>query len=238
MSARLLRPSGIPLGGRVWPAREGYDLAAASYDNWYWQAFWRANEFPLVSVEITPRTGARALDVGSGTGLYLKLLRERGYQAMGIDSSLEMLRVSWQRLGSRKGLVAGDLQRLPLVTASLDLVIAARVLSHVADLEQALRELARVTRSGGCLVVTDVSATHRYVTTRIPTPAGDVHVETHKHGANDFTVLAQATGLWELESLREVRFRELIAPPDPADYPSVDASSERAIFFKGRLRRR
>lgn len=44
MSLNLLRPTGSQLGGRVWRVECGYDLVAEDYDQWYWQAFWRAQE--------------------------------------------------------------------------------------------------------------------------------------------------------------------------------------------------
>ncbi len=239
MDSRLLKPTGNKFGGRVWPAASGYDLAAETYDQWYWQAFWRANEMPLVARELgTAAGGATALDAGTGTGQYLEVLQRGGYQTFGIDVSREMLQRARTKLGARATLVRGALQHCPFVTAAFDVVIACRVLSHIEGLDEATLELARVTRPGGRLLFTDVSEKHKYVTTRIPTSAGDVHIETYKHGAAEVLATARRFGLWELEFLKDVRFRDLVAPPRPTDYPSIDASSALPIFFYGAMRRR
>jgi ubiquinone/menaquinone biosynthesis C-methylase UbiE len=95
-------------------------------------------------------------DVGCGNGLYLAELARRGYgrRLIGADLSPGMLRAARQRTG-RLGpaLVAADAAALPLRDSSADLTLAMHMLYHVPEPEVALRELRRVTRPGGRLVV-------------------------------------------------------------------------------------
>ncbi len=98
-------------------------------------------------------------DVGCGNGVYLAELGRRGYgrRLIGVDLSPGMLRAARQR--SRQaglpgpGLVAADAAALPLRDSSADLTLAMHMLYHVPEPEVALRELRRVTRPGGRLVV-------------------------------------------------------------------------------------
>jgi SAM-dependent methyltransferase len=211
---------------------------AEDYDRWYWQAFWRVNELPLVARELGVNVSSlTALDAGTGTGQYLSVLQRKGYRSSGLDISREMLRMARRNLGAGAHLVRGVLEAAPFRTAAFDVVIACRVLSHVERLDEAMKELARVTRPGGQLLLTDVSAEHNYVTTRIPTRGGDVHIETFKHDIAEVLSNACRFGGWRIERMENVRFCDLIAPPDPAEYPSIDASSSSPIFFYGVLNR-
>ena len=95
-------------------------------------------------------------DVGCGNGVYLAELVRRGHgrRLVGADLSPGMLRAARQRTG-RPGpaLVAADAAALPLRDSSADLTLAMHMLYHVPEPEVALRELRRVTRPGGRLVV-------------------------------------------------------------------------------------
>lgn len=232
MRSSVLKRIGSHTADKVWPVGRGYNLVAGEYDQWYWQAFWRVNELPIVVRELgVGVTAMTALDAGTGTGQYLHVLQRRGYRSSGLDISGEMLRVARRKLGASARLVLGALESTPFRTAAFDVVIACRVLSHVERLDVAMKELARVTRPGGRLLLTDVSAEHNYVTTRIPTRAGTVHIETFKHDTAEVFSKACRYGGWQVDRMEEVRFRDLIAPPDPFEYPSIDASSRSPIFF-------
>ncbi len=99
------------------------------------------------------------LDVGTGTGRMLQLFAPRVRNAVGIDSSREMLalaRSGLDRAGVRNALVRqGSLYQLPWAAPSFDVVVIHQVLHYVDHPEQALLEAARVLRPGGQLVVVD-----------------------------------------------------------------------------------
>lgn len=95
--------------------------------------------------------GARALDVGTGPGLALRLLAARHPFVVGMDASVDMLRHAQTLLepGVSAPLVAGDALRLPFADASFDAALATNLLFLLPEPLEGLTELARVTRSGG-----------------------------------------------------------------------------------------
>jgi len=102
------------------------------------------------------RPGERVLDVAAGTGVSTAELARSGAVAVGADLSLGMLRVG-RRARPDTPLVAGDALALPFGDATFDAVTVAFGLRNVVDVPGALRELARVTRPGGRLVICEFS---------------------------------------------------------------------------------
>jgi malonyl-CoA O-methyltransferase len=95
--------------------------------------------------------GLRVLDVGCGSGRYLGLLAQRGAsRVVGVDPEPAML----ARAGAP--VVCAGLPRLPIASASFDVVLCALVVGHLPDLPRAIAELGRVLRPGGTLVYSDV----------------------------------------------------------------------------------
>lgn len=97
-------------------------------------------------------SGARALDVATGTGTVALALRERGAaEVVGTDLAPEMVEVARSRVGDRAGLgfLQAEATALPFPDAHFDLVACGAGLFFVPDMEAALREWARVTRPGG-----------------------------------------------------------------------------------------
>jgi predicted TPR repeat methyltransferase len=135
---------------------ERYDGWAGTYDqdltSWSYQA-------PTVVADVVlARQGSAhsILDVGCGTGLVGRALRERGYagRLVGMDLSHESLDIARQG-GAYDDLEQADLQqRLVVADASHDAVVCVGVMTYLPDVEAVWRELARVTRPGGLVVVT------------------------------------------------------------------------------------
>jgi SAM-dependent methyltransferase len=97
------------------------------------------------------------LDAGCGNGRYSRfLLRQADPDASltGFDYSQQMLKRARHRLHSdRVALLAADLTRLPYANAVFDAVVCGWVLEHLPDPRPGLRELARVLRPGGKLLL-------------------------------------------------------------------------------------
>ena len=104
-----------------------------------------------------PAPGETVADVGCGNGAYLAELARRGFagRVLGLDMSLGMLAAARDRLIPAAGvaLVAADATALPLPDGAADLTLAMHMLYHVPDPSQAVRELRRVTRPGGRVVI-------------------------------------------------------------------------------------
>jgi SAM-dependent methyltransferase len=128
-----------------------------------------------------PASSDTIVDVGCGNGTYLAELARRGFadRVLGVDLSLGMLAAARQRLsgngapgaaGARDGssepgvpivgLANADAAALPLGDGVADLALAPHMLYHVPDPADALRELRRVTRPGGRVVVVLNGAGH------------------------------------------------------------------------------
>lgn len=100
------------------------------------------------------RNNAQVLDVGCGTGRWLRRLGQRNISAVGIDQSVGMLRLARER-ATHSPLLAGDVQHLPFRDESFDCVIGITVVQHIPpeQQERALREMIRVLRGGGYLIL-------------------------------------------------------------------------------------
>ncbi|GAA2720561.1 demethylmenaquinone methyltransferase [Actinocorallia aurantiaca] len=112
-----------------------------------------------VARAIDARSGERVLDLAAGTGTSTAAIAEGGADCVACDFSLGMLQVGTRRQEGRRGVifVAGDALRLPFKDASFDAVTISFGLRNVADVDAALREMLRVTRPGGRLVICEVS---------------------------------------------------------------------------------
>jgi SAM-dependent methyltransferase len=97
--------------------------------------------------------GTRLLDAGCGAGLLALLASFRGAQVTALDASPGLLAVVRQRLPSAD-VREGDLEALPFADNSFDAVAAVNSVFYAADMAAAMRELVRVTRSGGRVVIT------------------------------------------------------------------------------------
>jgi ArsR family transcriptional regulator len=100
-----------------------------------------------------------ACDVGTGTGVLAKELARLGLRVIAVDPAprrLEAARAAFQKEGlDRVELRAGEAQALPLADAEVDAVFAHMVLHYVPQPAEALREMARVVRPGGRVVLVD-----------------------------------------------------------------------------------
>jgi SAM-dependent methyltransferase len=102
-----------------------------------------------------PAPGATVADVGCGNGAYLAELARRGFagRVLGLDLSPGMLAAARDRSPGYAALLAADATALPLPDGAADLTLAMHMLYHVPDPSQAVRELRRVTRPGGRVVI-------------------------------------------------------------------------------------
>lgn len=104
------------------------------------------------------REGALVLDVGCGTGRWVRRYSRLGYSPIGLDGSLAMLGRALE-LNTAVPLAAGELQSLPVRDEVFDCVSAITVIQHIPESEQptATKELVRVVRRGGYVILLEVT---------------------------------------------------------------------------------
>ena len=90
------------------------------------------------------------LDVGCGGGLFLRLMRERGYAVAGLDFSAGAAGVAWRRNGVP--VVVGSLAQAPLAPESCAAVTMFHVLEHLHEPRAYLEAARALLRPGGTLV--------------------------------------------------------------------------------------
>lgn len=112
--------------------------------------FWRRATRKALDVD----AGDRVLDLAAGTAVSTSELARSGAWCVAADFSVGMLRAGKARAVPK---VAGDATRLPFSDQTFDAVTISFGLRNVVDREAALREMARVTRPGGRLVVCEFS---------------------------------------------------------------------------------
>jgi SAM-dependent methyltransferase len=125
--------------------------AAIEADHWWFVG--RRRLFAQIVGELGVSADAAILDVGTGTGANLRLLRNLGFaQVRGVDFSPEAIRFCAEKgFGT---IERGDVCALPFADGSFDLVFATDVVEHVDDDLAALREIRRVLRPGGRALLT------------------------------------------------------------------------------------
>lgn len=117
----------------------------------------------LVADKVRPmlNTGARALDVACGTGDLSIVLREAGGASVtGVDFCRPMLEIAARKAsadGRHIPFIEGDALRLPFADCSFEVVTIAFGLRNLASVEDGLKELRRVLKPGGRLVVLEFS---------------------------------------------------------------------------------
>jgi ubiquinone/menaquinone biosynthesis C-methylase UbiE len=103
--------------------------------------------------------GTTVADVGTGTGFVTAGVAPRVKRIVGIDNAPAMLEVARDNLRAlgvfNVDLLVGDIAELPLDDDSVDATFANMVMHHTEDPATMLREMARVTRPGGTVVVVD-----------------------------------------------------------------------------------
>jgi ubiquinone/menaquinone biosynthesis C-methylase UbiE len=134
--------------------RVDYDSIAPVYDQGRYREKSCDPQLRAFLAERDSRRPIRVLDICCGTGAQLAANRREWPELVyvGLDASLEMLRVAWAREPEIRWL-RGDAAVLPLAGASFDYVSNQFALHHVRRKREFLAEVARVLRPGGRFVI-------------------------------------------------------------------------------------
>lgn len=96
------------------------------------------------------------LDVACGTGDMMLELRRRGYDVTGVDISEEMLAIAKRKVENGKWKVA-DAESLSFEDSTFDAVTCAFGVRNFVHLEQGLKEMLRVLKSGGSMAILELA---------------------------------------------------------------------------------
>ncbi len=105
---------------------------------------------------VDPQPGEKVLDLAAGTGTSSQPFADRGATVVPCDFSIGMLTVGKQAK-PHLAFTAGDGTRLPFADDTFDAVTISFGLRNIVDPDAGLRELLRVTKPGGRLVVCEFS---------------------------------------------------------------------------------
>jgi len=143
-------PSGEAM---ILPTRAGYDRWAEIYD---------AEDNPLIQLEETrvrgllgEVAGLAVADIGCGTGRHARPLALAGARVTAVDFSEAMVRRARAKTGTEAiRFIHHDVQEpLPFPAGSFDRVVCCLVVEHIPNLEAFFRELKRICRPAGWVVV-------------------------------------------------------------------------------------
>ena len=128
------------------------------------------------------------LEVGFGSGIFLKELSERCQHLHGIDvhNNFDLVAAMLEREGVHANLVHCPVQKIEFEDGRFDCVVSASVLEHVHDVEQAVGEIGRVLKSDGVAILgfpvenllTDIALWITYIP--LKTRLKDEHVSDHR----------------------------------------------------------
>lgn len=180
---------------------EGHRFWAESYD---------ATPNPLLALEDRVLPGVlgriesqRVVDVACGTGRWAARLSG----AIGLDLCEEMLIRAAAKPGLGGRVLLGDANRIPIASAAADLTLCSFAIGYLPNLDQALAELARITRPAGRVVISDLhpASVAAGWTRSFRAHGAVVEMRHYPHSVADIVRAARRAGL-VLESQRDVFF--------------------------------
>lgn len=113
---------------------------------------WRYGVVRRLFDELFPDSDVRVVDVGTGIGVSL-LYFPRSVRFVGLEYSANSLSLARRAHPGRDAFVQAGFPHLPLASGAADFSICLEVVEHIADDQQAIRELHRILKPGGYLLI-------------------------------------------------------------------------------------
>lgn len=144
------------LDALTWKNKALFDLQAPSFQISYKESDGRVQFVSKHIAELEEKLSRplQVCDAGCGKGAYIRILKTEhpDNQYYGVDISEKVMAYFDDDLAETQ---VGSLTNLPFDDGELDMVYACESLEHAVDIQSAIREMARVTKSGGYIVIID-----------------------------------------------------------------------------------
>src|ERR1700749_1279927 len=111
---------------------------------------------PVMIARVAKGGFRKALDVGCGEGRFCRMLGDVGVKATGVDPTAQLLETARQRYPSGDYRL-GRAEKLDFADRSFDLVVSYITLVDIPDFRAAIREMARVLRPGGSILIANLT---------------------------------------------------------------------------------
>jgi ubiquinone/menaquinone biosynthesis C-methylase UbiE len=180
-------------GADEWRTSAGYDCWAASYDDddpstWL--------DEPFLLDQLKPFPSCRILDVGCGTGRYVRLLDSGLYRITAVDLSRGMLCRARRQTERREEIswIQASVIDLPFQSGLFDRVMSGLVLDHIEKPEHLFEQIAAVLKPQGRAVVTAVHPDMQRLTgadIQLASLNGSVRISGYLHEVRNLIVAAQ-----------------------------------------------
>jgi len=133
--------------------RRTYDRIALTYDKKRKEKliYNDYNEVPAMLSFLRNIRGKKILDLGCGSGIYAKILKQRGAKVYGIDISPKMIELAKKNV-RKVDFKVGTVYKLPYNSETFDIVLASLVVHYFSNLNKALREIRRVLKKNGVFI--------------------------------------------------------------------------------------
>jgi ubiquinone/menaquinone biosynthesis C-methylase UbiE len=139
-----------------------FDSWTEKYDNWFatpTTQFVKKYELELLLQLLKPQPGEEILDAGCGTGIFTEDVAQAGTKVTGMDISLPMVTKAAVQLRSMNfSPICGDMCALPFGDNSFDKAFSMTAIEFIEDAPGVIKELNRVVKKGGCIVVTTLNS--------------------------------------------------------------------------------
>ncbi|MEU5403292.1 class I SAM-dependent methyltransferase [Streptomyces sp. NPDC005963] len=198
-------------------AADGYASWSSIYDTL--PSSYIEVEEPIVHEILDRLPAGDALDAACGTGRQTRALTSRGFRTIGVDQSPQMLEKARGHAPEAQYRV-GRLESLPLDDESVDVAVCSLAMTHLAELDAGVAELARVVKPGGRIIITDM---HPFVIS-LQGQCLFVHgseqlafVRNHVHLASDYLNAFARAGL-TVRACHEPLFNGRLAPGGYEEY--------------------
>ena len=148
-----------------------FDEWPEAYDRWFTTpigSLVKKYEVELILDLLKPKQGEFILDAGCGTAIFTLDILSAGSQVIGLDISHPMLIHAGKKLKEFPfEMVLADISNLPFPESSFDKVVSVTAVEFIIDAQGAVKELFRVTKRGGFIVLATLNSLSPWASRRI-----------------------------------------------------------------------